>query len=94
MTIRMSAQEARRRFSEILGRVRDGGDTVILESSGEPMAAVIPLELYERLMAERGERFQVLDHIRERLPDLPEEEVAQDVANAVRAVRHDAAAGP
>ncbi len=93
MTIRMSTQEARRKFSEILGRVRDEGDTVILESSGKPMAAVIPLELYERLMAERDEQFQVMDRIRERLPELPEQEVEQDVADALRSVRNSAAAG-
>lgn len=42
----------------------------------------------------RNERFHVLDQIREGLPELPEQEVEQDVADALRAVRNDAAAGP
>ncbi|MGI9181960.1 MAG: hypothetical protein ACR2H9_15835, partial [Longimicrobiaceae bacterium] len=45
-------------------------------------------------MANREERFEVTDRIREGLPELPEHEVEQDVANALRAVRSDAAAGP
>lgn len=93
MTIRIGAQEARRRFSEILGRVRDQGDTIIVENLGEPMAVVLPLELYERLMSQRQARFGVLDRVREGLPDLPAEEVEHDVAEALADVRRDAAAG-
>jgi prevent-host-death family protein len=88
MTIRVTTQEACRRLSELLERVRRSGDTVILEDSGKPMAAVVPLELYERLVAERDASFEVLDRIRARVPDLPMEEVEQDVAEAVNAVRN------
>jgi hypothetical protein len=36
------------------------------------------IELYEQLIAERKARFQVVDRIRQRLPELAEEEVIQD----------------
>lgn len=87
MATRIAAREARRRFSELVGRVRYGGETVILESSGKPMAAVIPLDLYNRMVAERDARLAVLDRIRSRLPEVPEAEVEQDVAAAVAAAR-------
>jgi prevent-host-death family protein len=49
--------------------------------------ATIPLDLYSRLVVEREARFAVIDRIQENAPDLPEEEVEQIVAKAVRKVR-------
>jgi prevent-host-death family protein len=83
----VSAREARQRFSDLVGSVHYGGNTVIVERSGKPMAALVPLTMYERLVAEREARFQVLDRLRERLPDVDEQEVAEDVADALAAVR-------
>jgi hypothetical protein len=51
------------------------------------MVAIIPMEIYERLIAEREARFQVLDRIRGHLPEVPPEEVERDVAEAVAAIR-------
>jgi prevent-host-death family protein len=91
---KIGAREARNNFSELLGQVHFGGQVVIVERFGRPMVAVIPVEDYQQLIAEREARFQVLDEIRRRLPDLPVEEVEQDVAEAVGAVRAaDAARG-
>jgi hypothetical protein len=51
------------------------------------MAALIPVEVYEQLVAEREARFQALDRIRSKLPEIPEEEVEEDVSQAIEAVR-------
>jgi prevent-host-death family protein len=93
MIVRMGAKEARSRFADLLGSVHYGQQVVIVERSGRPMVAVIPVEMYERLMAEREARFEVLDRIRDRLPELPPEEVEQDVAEAISAVRAAGAEG-
>ena len=93
MVVRMGAREARNNFAHLIGRVHYGGQVVIIERSGKPMVAVIPLEMYERLIAGREARFQVLDRIRRRLPDVPQAEVEQDVAEAIAAVRAADAAG-
>jgi prevent-host-death family protein len=87
MTIYMGAREARSKFADILGRVHYSGETVIVERSGKPMVAMIPVELFEKLIAERDTRFAILDRLREKLPIVPEEEVAEDVAAAIAAVR-------
>lgn len=89
----MGAREARSNFADLLGRVHYSGEVVIVERAGRPMVAVIPVEMYERLIAEREARFQVLDRVHERLPDLSEEEVAADVAEAIAAVRSGNVAG-
>ena len=43
--------------------------------------------MFEPSNTERESRSRVLDQIKSRLPDVPEEEVMQDVAEALSAVR-------
>jgi prevent-host-death family protein len=83
----IGAREARNNFADLLGRVHYSQETIIVERSGKPMVAMIPIGLYEQMMAEREARFAVLDRIQAQLPDLPEDEVYQDVAEAIAAVR-------
>jgi hypothetical protein len=64
-----------------------GGEVAIVERSGKPLVALIPVEVYEQLVAEREARFQVLDRIRGKLPEVPEEEVEKDVSQAIDEVR-------
>jgi prevent-host-death family protein len=87
MTIVIGAREARRRFADLLGRVGYGGEVAIVERSGKPMVALIPVEVYEQLIAEREARFQVLDRIRSRLSEIPEEEIEKDVSQAIDTLR-------
>ena len=93
MTKRISAREARNRFSDLMGSVHYGGEEVIVERSGRPMAAVIPVEVYERLVAERRDRFEVIDRIRSRLPDVSPEQIDKDVAEAIARIRAESAPG-
>lgn len=88
MAIHVSSREARNRFSDIMGSIRYGGEEIIVERSGRPMAALIPVDTYERLVAERRTRFEVLDQIRSLLPDAASEEIEKDVAQAIDAVRN------
>ena len=87
MSIRVGAREARNKFADLMGQVHYGKETVIVERSGKPMVAMIPVDMFEKMIAEREARFQVLDRIKSRLPDVPEEEVVQDVAEALSAAR-------
>lgn len=87
MVKRMSAKEARNNFSQILGAVYYGKDTVIIEKQGKPVVAVIDVERYEQWMAEREARFKVFDEIRARNLDRDPAEVEKDVAEALAEVR-------
>jgi prevent-host-death family protein len=95
MEVRMGAREARQKFSELIGRVHYGGETVILESSGKPMAAVVPLGMYRQMMEEREARFERLHELLMEGQPVPysEEEVEADVAEAIAAVRRKNATG-
>ncbi|NKQ37059.1 MAG: type II toxin-antitoxin system Phd/YefM family antitoxin [Chloroflexi bacterium] len=87
MSIHVGAREARNKFADLMGQVHYGKETIIVERSGKPMVAMIPVDMFEKMIAEREARFQVLDRIKSRLPDVPEEKVLQDVAEALSAVR-------
>ena len=87
MAKHVSAKEARNKFSDIMGSVHYGGEEVIVERSGRPMAAVIPVEMYERLVAERRVRFEVMDRIRSALPEASPEEIDRDVKEAIAKAR-------
>ena len=55
----IGARKARQQFADLLGSVHYGGRVVIVERSGKPMVAVIPVGMYEQIVAEREARFQV-----------------------------------
>ncbi len=92
MTISIAAGDARQKFAELLGRVGFGGDVVIVERSGKPLAALIPIEFYEQMVAEREARFEIIEKIRAAQKARPAEEVEQDVLDAVKRVRKSNAA--
>jgi prevent-host-death family protein len=84
---RISAKDARAQFSEILGMVRFGKETVIVEKQGKPVVAVIDIDLYERWVAEREARLKVFDEVRSKNRGKTPQEVEKDVAEAVTEVR-------
>jgi len=51
MPVIVSAAEAKRNFSELIGRAAYGRERIIIERKGKPMAAVIGLEDLKRLEA-------------------------------------------
>lgn len=83
MVQRMSAKEARDRFAEILGQVRYGKDTIVVEKQGKPMVAVIDVEWYDRLMKAWKEPFKVLDRIWIKNRDKDLDQIQKDVAEAI-----------
>jgi prevent-host-death family protein len=87
MAKRMSAKDARSKFADLLGSVNYGGEEVIVERSGRPVAAVIPVPVYERLVAERKARFEVMDRVRSYSTEATVEEIESDVGEAVAKVR-------
>lgn len=48
---RLPASEARKRFSEAISQAAYGGERIIIERSGKPMAALVSMEDLEALEA-------------------------------------------
>lgn len=96
MTQTLEASRARQQWNELLESVLRRQTRVIVEKSGIPVAALISaedLERFNRLDAQRAERFKILDRIGEVFKDeTPEESerlAAQAVAEAREAHRKD-----
>jgi len=87
MTILIGARDLRQKFAEILGKVGFGGDVAVVERSGKPMAAIIPIEMYQQLVAEREARFQIIEKIRNTQVERSQDELEKDVATAIKRVR-------
>ena len=51
------------------------------------MAAIIPIEMYQQLVAEREARFQIIEKIRNAQKERPLEEIEKDVAAAITRAR-------
>jgi prevent-host-death family protein len=60
--------------------------------NAEEGTATIPLEIYEKLIAERDERFAVIREMQENAPDLSEEEIKAIVDETIQKVRAENAA--
>jgi prevent-host-death family protein len=103
----VTSTEAQNKFGEMLKRAYANAEHVIIEKSGIPVAAIIPVADYQerfsepkasaaleetlsaasrRELASRQLR-EVLDRVHAQMPDVSEEEVDRDIAEAVRAVR-------
>lgn len=87
MTILIGARDLRQKFAEILGKVGFGGDVAVVERSGKPMAAIIPIEMYQQLVAEREARFQIVEKIQNGQQTRPVEEVEKDINAAIKRAR-------
>ena len=82
----IAAFEARRKFGKILQEVAGKGDRFVVERHGEPVAAIVPVEVYENWKRQRTEFFDLIRTMQEEANLDPEE--AERVANeAVQAVR-------
>jgi prevent-host-death family protein len=84
---KVPALEARTHLGEIMKEVQGGKVRVLVERAGVPMVGIISAEEFQRLIAEREARFQVVDRIRARLAAVSDAEIDRDVRAAVRDVR-------
>jgi len=81
------ALEARTQLGKIMKDVQSGRLRVLVEKSGVPMVGIISADEFQRVIAEREARFEVVDRIRRRLPSVPDAEVRRDVRGALKQAR-------
>jgi prevent-host-death family protein len=82
----VGAFEVRRSFGRILQEVATKGDRVVVERHGEPIAAVVPIDVYNQWKRSRSEFFERMRRASERA-NLSPEEADQLAAEAVKAIR-------
>lgn len=89
MEKRVAASEARHRFGRLLHAVATKGDSVVVERHGEPIAAVVPIELYRQWMQDRRRFFAAIREAAARADLTPDEadELAREAVVAARRPR-------
>ncbi len=88
MEQRMSAWDARRQFGRMLREVSSGRVRVIVESHGEPVAAMIPIEQYEAMQRSRAAAYDAIFAIADRV-DLSEDDATRVIEDVMRETGRD-----
>ena len=83
----ISATELHRKLGEFLEGVYHNGDRLIVKRADTPLAAIVPIEVYEGMLQQREQAFSVLDRIWEKVPAVSEEEAHTDIEQAIAEVR-------
>jgi prevent-host-death family protein len=89
----IGAFDVRRQFGKVLNEVVAKGDTYVVARHGEPIAAVVPIALYEQWKRSRDAFFDRLEATAQQA-NVPEDEaltLASEAVTAVRAQRRSAA---
>ena len=63
------------------------GNRFIVERAGIPMIAMLSANEHTQFIQEREEQFKIFGRIKSKLPDVPVEEIENDVRRVMRAVR-------
>ncbi len=87
MVKRISVKEAGEDFPRVLDSVSESQEPVIVQKQGQDFAVVISPKDYQQLVKEREERFSVFDRIWQANEDKDPEEVEEDVAREIAALR-------
>ena len=82
----VSAYEARRNFGKVLNEVAGKGDRIVVEKHGEPVAVVVPVEVYKQWQAARQQFFDWIREMAERT-NADEKEAEALIEEAIQAVR-------
>lgn len=100
--VNIAATEAKNKFGEVLRKTQLEAQHFIIERDGIPVAAVIPLQDYRRLVAETSAEVEnsarrseaaaalhaFLAEVHERMPDRTKEAVEADVNAAIAETRN------
>lgn len=89
-TRRIAAAAARQHLSRLLSDVRQDEQPVIIERSGVPVAAMVPLSMLERdrrWNEERSTRLALLERLRRPFREIPATEIEREAEKAVTEAR-------
>lgn len=82
-----SAMTVRQKFGELLNEVQYRHNRVLITKSGKPVAALIDVELFDKLRRLDEEFEQLVGEIKKRFAKVPPRKAAMLVDEAVRAAR-------
>lgn len=88
MVRKLSAQQARDNFGELISSVYFTKEPIIVEKRGKPYAVLVSPEAYEIIRAQEAQRaWAEIHHLREANKHFDPDDVLRDVTEEVEAVR-------
>ena len=79
----ISITELQGKLGELLDGVHHNGDRLIVKRANKPLAAIVPIETYEKMLQQRERAFSVLERIWRKVPAVSEEEAQADIEQAM-----------
>ena len=87
MLKKISALKARQNLGRVMNEVALRGDDYIIERSGKPLVAVIPLEKYQQLQIDLNDFFEEVKDFHQAAENATSKEVDRAIAEAVAAAK-------
>jgi prevent-host-death family protein len=87
---RLGITEARKKLARIVDEVKHKGENYVIVRHGQPAAALVPMDVYERWKREREELFDSIRRVQQLNSDADPDQVIREVLEAQQAVRRDA----
>ena len=88
---KVHALKARQHLGQLLEGVYYQGDQYLIECSGKPMAAMVPIACLEERQKHRERLWAAVEAVWACTKDVPPDILEQEIAEAVQSVRRDAA---
>jgi len=89
--VRFASRAARQNFGDLLNQVQYRSDSVLITEDGKPVAALVDVELFERIRRMREDFLSLTDQIGQSYANVDtetaEREIAEAAANARKSTR-------
>jgi prevent-host-death family protein len=83
----VTAMDARKNFGEILNEVKYRHDTVLIKKAGKPIAAIIDLDLFDRIKAMKHKFDALTEELGKTYEGFSVKEAENEVEEALKNVR-------
>ncbi len=83
----LGVTQMRQNLAEVIDDVRTKGDDYIVLRHGEPVAAVVPLAVYEQWHESRATLFDIIREMQSHHPDADPDEILREVIRVQRELR-------
>jgi prevent-host-death family protein len=83
----VTAMDARKNFGEILNEVKYRHDTILIKKAGKPIAAIIDLDLFERIKAMKYQFDSLTEELGKTYEGFSVEDAENEIEEAVKNVR-------
>lgn len=83
----ITAMDARKNFGEILNEVKYRHDSVLIKKAGKPIAALIDVDLFEKIRALKHQFDALTDELGKTYVGVPIEDAEKEVEEAIKKIR-------